>query len=184
MHFALAAALFVTLLPSVAIACMNTHLRHFYTYPLDFAHLGIAGAALILMWWRGYVPPPLDADEDDDVAAPSTEPSITRQFAILAVCATAGVGFGFFYAKVVWVELTPLLGWAVANLAMVGAAIGLSRVQRFGEQLVGLRRVLLVLAIVSSIFGASKALAGQETARGWGGDVNEEGEPLVVDVTF
>lgn len=150
MHIAAALFFVVVLVPDVALACMNTITRHFTTFPLDFAHLGIVLAALVLLRW------PRNVENEGEPA----EPSMTRQFAILAAFTTAGIGYGFFDAKIVGFELTSLTVFAIANVVIIALAIGLSAFDGSPSVRGAVRRGILVVAALASMVGSVRAIDG------------------------
>ena len=170
---ATAIVLSIVALPDVASACINSIARHFTTYPLDFANFGVVLAALILLKWRGqakrgatddsWTPdrvlgPDEHLSETDHVTeipveAVYTGPSIVRELAIVAACVIAGIGFGFFQASEVALEITKLAGVATVGSGLVAVAILVSRINWRGTQFVWVRHgLLLFTALVWMIF--------------------------------
>lgn len=150
--------------PSTAWACINSIMRHFTTYPLDFIHFGlIPGAALLFFW----------ADPN------RRDPSKALQLAVFFSCAIAGIGYGFIDAKAVALEWTSLssLGVISSILILLGFVIG-SGLPRPDEQHMPLKlgfgrarnvqRLMLAVAIVISTWGAVRANDGYTTEPGHG----------------
>lgn len=163
----------LALSPTAAFACINSMTRtvvdQITTYPLDFLHFGVVLAALILMRWRGQLQPGevWDPDLTDPLpgrplAAKPSQPTVVRQFTILAVCLLLSLGFGIFASDVADLRNTALFTSALASIAIVAGAVSLSFFHVIPNLLVALRRAFLFIAIIMSLGGAADAWSGEQ----------------------
>lgn len=154
-------------LPAAALACINTVMRDMMTYPLDFAHLGLALAALVLLRYRGQAKRPMRQEWEEDSDVEYTGLTLTREIMIVSVGVIAAVGIGFFKARYPEFEMTRLASLATRNIGLVVGVLLLSRVQTFGTLWVWIRRLTLAFVVLSSAIHAEQAWSGQKSVNAW-----------------
>ena len=160
------------LVPASALACVNTIAREVIptAHALEFLHFGVGLAALVLMRWSGQLSGD-EAWEPDLVLGPDellprdeplknprrSQPTVVRQYAILAVCAVLSLGFGVIMTDEATFVMTDSTIVALAALGLVAAAVALSLYQRASMILAFLRRSLLAIAILVAMLGGYQA---------------------------
>lgn len=188
MSYRVTAAFFlIALYAEDAFACFWQESRvEFLTYPLDFVHVGIVGASLVLLIWtrtkrnqfawdpetvlgpdellleeeRGSGSEQGSRRSDRRAFVPVHQRSLAMELAVLCAGIVAGAGIGLFSAK----SLTPVVsGFATSGAVtalVVAAAVLLSRVPFGGRFFWFARAIVLVGALMFSALQASRAHDG------------------------